>query len=553
MGRLPGLLAAGRGRIFALVVGAGVTQAAAAAGAALLTPRVITTADPRERLVVAAALVASAVVLGLARWAERVLAERLGQEYVHGVRLDLVTAALSGRGRSSLGVTVARTTNDLTAIRTWIVQGVAPLATGTAMVLGVLIGLALLHPVFVAAGIVPLVLLLAGLGALAPAAYRRARELRRRRGRMASHLADTVTAGRGIRRAGGIEREVSGIADRSSLVVDRAVSRSVVTGAMRGLAAGTAALAAVVAALAGSSAGVDAATIASALMLVGMLTVPLSDLGRIVEFRQGFLAAEWIIAPHLDRARRHREEERRRSQSRRRRGEEHPGRHVLPGVVHVADLDLGGGPTELFARPGERVVFTTTDPDHLGALVGALVGDPEAPSAWINVAGHRVGDLPARDRRALVGYAGADVALERGTLARAVRYRVPGSDAPVLPLLREVGLAERVERLPRGERTRLTAGGEPLTLQERARVHVARALYERPPLLVLDRVDAALGVGGRAMLRERLADYPGVVLVVSDDPDGIVPGARRVDLDVPRSDRRPEPPASPRIRTGGSR
>lgn len=535
MGRLPAILTGRRRRFFLAVIITGVVQSAAAAGAALLAPRILAAPTASQRYTVAAALVAAAVLVGLARWGERVWSERLAQDYVHQLRLELVTAALSGRGNSSIGVTVARTTNDLTAVRSWIILGIVPFVTGVPLVIGVVIGLALLHPALAVAGLLPVALLGIGIVALAPAAYRRARELRRRRGRMASRLADTVGAGETIRRSGGIDREVTKLSARSTEVVDAAVSRIVVTGGMRGLATGLAAFAAVAVAVVGAIAGVEVAAIASGFMLVGMLTAPLSDLGRVGEFRQGFLAAERIIAPLLEQARTHREEERRRTEELHTRGRAPSASCPPPGVVHIADLDLGGGSIEILANPGERITVNSADPQRVRQFVSVLLGDPGAPGAWINIAGHRLTDLPARERRLLVGHAGADTTLEPGTLARAVRYRVPAGEEEVVEQLRRVGLADRVAELPRGERTRIAAGGAPLDNSERARVHVARALYGGPPLVVLDGVDNALGAGGRAMLRERLATYPGVVVIVSEDPDSIVPGARRVDLDEGRA------------------
>ena len=68
-------------------------------------------------------LLAGAVLsLGAARWAERVVAEDLGQDYVYEQRRRLIGSALAGAGNPSLGVTITRASNDLTAVRNWISQ-----------------------------------------------------------------------------------------------------------------------------------------------------------------------------------------------------------------------------------------------------------------------------------------------------------------------------------------------------------------------------------------------------------------------------------------------
>jgi ABC-type multidrug transport system fused ATPase/permease subunit len=100
---------------------------------------------------------------------------------------------------------------------------------------------------------------------------------------------------------------------------------------------------------------------------------------------------------------------------------------------------------------------------------------------------------------------------------RAVGYRAatpPGDE--VHDLLDKVGLTDRVGALPDGIETVLVRGGEPLTLPDRARLALARALFNEPPLLVFDHLDADLGQEGRAVMRNLLRDYPGVVVAATD-------------------------------------
>ncbi len=113
--------------------------------------------------------------------------------------------------------------------------------------------------------------------------------------------------------------------------------------------------------------------------------------------------------------------------------------------------------------------------------------------------------------------------LVRGSVSRTVRYRSPNTGPEeVNRLLGEVDLADRVSDLALGADTVLVHGDEPLTIAERARLLLARAILDDPPLLVFDRLDADLGKVGRSTMRRLLADYPGVVILASDDPDQIV-------------------------------
>ena len=113
--------------------------------------------------------------------------------------------------------------------------------------------------------------------------------------------------------------------------------------------------------------------------------------------------------------------------------------------------------------------------------------------------------------------------LVRGSVSRTVRYRCPDAGPEQVDrLLGLVDLAERVAELAGGVDTVLVHGGDPLTIPERARLLLARALLDEPPLLVFDHLDADLGQDGRIIMRRLLADYPGVVILASDDPDQII-------------------------------
>jgi ABC-type protease/lipase transport system fused ATPase/permease subunit len=113
-----------------------------------------------------------------------------------------------------------------------------------------------------------------------------------------------------------------------------------------------------------------------------------------------------------------------------------------------------------------------------------------------------------------------------------------------------------VAGLPKGERTVLRRGGEPLTVSDRARLQLARATLGDPPLLLLNHIDSDLGPEGCETLAAILRSYPGVVIIASDHPEPLVPQHKVWDLrrhtsrDLPHSvGRRPEnqPAAATRL------
>ena len=98
-------------------------------------------------------------------WSERVVSEQLSQSYVHEIRVGLVRHNLGEDGVRSLGVAVARATNDLSSVKTWVAQGVAPLAVDIPLLMGAWCVLLLLDPVLGLALLAPMAVLLIGLRA----------------------------------------------------------------------------------------------------------------------------------------------------------------------------------------------------------------------------------------------------------------------------------------------------------------------------------------------------------------------------------------------------
>lgn len=476
-----------------------------------------------------------------ARWAERVVGEDLGQDYVYELRRKLIGTSLAGSGNPSLGVTITRASNDLTAVRNWVSQGIVPLMTAlplVAVVLGVLsatnwhVGLAVGVPVLLFALAVP---------PLARAAFVRARHLRRRRGRMSARIADTVRAGESIQAAGGIRRELNALDRDSGKVVGAAVARARVTGLVRACAVTAASLATAAVVVLGTLGLIDAAGVASAMTLLGVMTTPLGDLGRVVEYRQNYKAARRIQAPllaeaaTLERAEREREE-RWKDVTRDRSITGRAGLRIGSMVAQGHRVPM------LQAAAGDRIHVRSQDPGRLHlVLQGVLSGQnspaepgESVPALQMVIDGYDYTLAPGRQRRRLLGHASARVPLERGTVARAITYRKPSATPEETDqALARVALDTGLDQLPRGSDTRLKNGGHPLTGSQIARLKLGRALLGDPPLLVLDGIDAALDEDGIRLLRRELEDYPGVVLFTSQNPGRIAPGHRTWTVDAP--------------------
>lgn len=452
-------------------------------------------------------IVIAAFTVGALRVQERVVAEKLGQHYVREMRQELLRSALTPGDASSLGVTVARTTNDLTSVRNWIAQGIAPMVVAGPLLGGVLVALALLDPRLAIAGAAPLLVLLAGVAAWAGEAYDKSRALRRTRGAMASRIAETVTASSTILAAGGGERELRNLDKVSKRVVDRAVDRAGTLGLIRSAGVVASTLLGVLVAAVGVVGDLPAGVVVAAMAVAGIAAAPIMDLGRVVEFRQSFLAAKAILDPTLRKAaeRRAAQEEHRARAAAITPDEGTDVRIALPELMQMPLVSRGRG---RYALSGSENATRAAITRIMGLAVPA--GDI---TDQVHVGGLNLARMDAQDMRRCVGLAQSGAAFERGHVLRAARYRRPDLDADdAKRLLDAVGLHET--RLPDGHRTRLRRGGEPLNRDQRARLSLARALYGEPGLIIVDGLEADLAPEGREMLVRLLRQQHGTVLLI---------------------------------------
>lgn len=510
---MPALGVGKRRRLLVTLVVLGVVQALLAVVMAVEVEKLLAPERIATSLGVVLVIV-SVLGVGGARWMERVAAEELGQDYVFEQRRRLVTSAIADAEYSgSLGVTVTRASNDLSAVRNWVALGVAALVTGLPLIAVVLVALLFLDPVIGLAVAVPLALVAAAVPVLARVTFDRARTLRRHRGRMSAKVADTVMAGESIRASGAVTRELRAIDRGSGKVVAAAVDRAWITGLTRALTATAASLCTVVVVLTAVVGLVEPAAVASTMMLLGILAGPVTELGRVIEYRQNYLAATKILAPLLARADDLRARERERESA----WSEEPVRDSAGVEVRGLVVDDRLLP-DLRARPGERVRLVSTDPHQIRATVATLSSlDAEEV---LSIGGLDFGKAPGKVRRELVGVASERVPLERGSVARLTGFRAPGvSEEELRQVLDRVGLTQAIERDERGLGLKLKNDGQPWSFSEVAQLKLARGFLREPPLVLLEGIDTVLDGPARECLTTVLADYPGVVIFSSAEPE----------------------------------
>lgn len=514
--RLPSVVGEGRWRLLGLLVANGTAQAVAAVVASLAVERAFSLLAAPMRP--AATIAVTGAVLGLAAMAaawlrsrERIDAERLGQGYIHRVRVGLFTRLTAMSPRTvearSQGGTALRFVGDLNAIRRWVSLGLGRLVVAGTTTTGAVIALAVLEPALAAgAGIA-----VAGGGVATLAQGRGLRDAERRarrlRARLAANVTETIGAVGVVQVNGAVERERRRLSRQSRQLREAMVDRAGHLGRLQATTELAASSAAASIVMIGLIFRVEAPRVAAATTLVAFLVPQLRDLGRVQEHWHGnhvareaiglFLARPTMLAdtasglvklPPGD------------------------GRLVLDGIGFEGSLR---GVTAV-AEPGTTVAVV--GPNGAGkttllALAARLL-DPTRGRVLLD--GIDLASLPLDQLRAAIGVVGPDLPLRRGTVARNLRYRLPdASETDVAVVLKRCALSDLLDELPDGLATKVGERGSSLSSGQRQRLLLARAVLGDPRLLLLDEADANLDSATTGVVDQVLAGHQGTALVVT--------------------------------------
>lgn len=180
-----------------------------------------------------------------------------------------------------------------------------------------------------------------------------------------------------------------------------------------------------------------------------------------------------------------------------------------------------------FAYPGQKPLFTDVT---FQAEPGQIVGVTGEVACGKSTLGRLLtGELPYQGRIALgnavfpsggghwgnqVGYLGHQPELFSGTVEENICLGKPGDIAPVL---RAVCMDREVAELPDGPCTRIGSGGVRLSGGQQARIALARTLYHKRPVMVLDDPFSAVDMETEAQIYENLRQWgkDSVILLIS--------------------------------------
>jgi ABC-type multidrug transport system fused ATPase/permease subunit len=188
-----------------------------------------------------------------------------------------------------------------------------------------------------------------------------------------------------------------------------------------------------------------------------------------------------------------------------------PCRPVL-GHVLFRDVSFAYDPklpvlhqVNLEALPGRMIALVGPTGAGKSTVMNLLVRFYEWTSGEITIDGIPLREIPRRHLRHNIAVVTQESFLFNGTTAENLRIGKPdATEEEIWDVLRAANAADFVERLPGTLHAQLGERGVKLSVGEKQRLSIARALLKNPPILILDEATASVDSATERLIQEAL-------------------------------------------------
>lgn len=407
------------------------------------------------------------------------------------------------------GDLMTRVLEDVNSMERLLIDGTEQGTVAVLSVAGVLTILFWSDPLLASMALVPLPLLAGGALAYTLTAHRRYRAQRQAGAAMNALLMDNLQGIRQVKSFGRESQEEARFAERAdalrSSTLDVMKVWAVYHPAMGfGAALGTV----LVLYLGGQQVLAGERTVGDLVKFLGFLTLlygPIGQLHSLNQMLSGARAAGERVLDILDA-----EPEASRSPE--------PGRTVprgwdrVQGAVRYENVEANYGGqrpalkgVSLEAKPGMMVALVGATGAGKSTLVNLLPRFYACSAGRILLDGMDIREIPLAHLRSQIAVVGQEPFLFNGTIRENLEFGRTGATPEELwAVLRAANCAEFVERFPDGLETRVGERGVRLSVGEKQRLSIARALLKNAPILVLDEATASVDTATERLIQEAL-------------------------------------------------
>lgn len=159
----------------------------------------------------------------------------------------------------------------------------------------------------------------------------------------------------------------------------------------------------------------------------------------------------------------------------------------------------------LHAAPGEMIALVGGTGAGKTTLVNLLVRFYEKSGGSILLDGRPIESLPTSELRRAIAMVTQESFLFNGTTAENLRVgRADATEEDMWRVLEAANAAEFIRRLPKGLHAQLGERGVKLSVGEKQRISIARALLKNPPILILDEATASVDTVTERLIQDAL-------------------------------------------------
>jgi ABC-type multidrug transport system fused ATPase/permease subunit len=194
-------------------------------------------------------------------------------------------------------------------------------------------------------------------------------------------------------------------------------------------------------------------------------------------------------------------------------GRQMQGLHApIRGEVIYENVSFGYNPERgvlrsisLHANPGEMIALAGPTGAGKSTLVNLLPAFYETASGRILIDGQDIGGIGLESLRSHISIVSQESFLFNGTIRENIAYgRLDASEEEIIAASRAANCHEFISRLPEGYDSRVGERGVKLSVGEKQRVSIARALLKDAPILILDEATASVDTATEKLIQEAL-------------------------------------------------